>query len=96
MEQANLFERVGQNYREVPRNIPSARQKAIKGMDTSLLRYGEKFSYDKLVEWLNRWNDPCPVCGNDTKGSWSGYAMAIHKIYICIGCFERFYPEMTA
>ena len=53
MEQANLFERVGQNYREVPRNIPSARQAATQGMEKSLLRRGDEWK-DEVVDIIRQ------------------------------------------
>jgi hypothetical protein len=54
----------------------------------------EEFDYGKLCAWLDKWYDPCPVCKKDTHGMWSGYAMAIHKIYLCMECQDKYFPEL--
>jgi uncharacterized protein (UPF0212 family) len=49
--------------------------------------------YEEMMEFLDHWHDPCPACGRKTNGMWSGYALAIWRIYLCMDCFNRFYDE---
>jgi hypothetical protein len=52
-----------------------------------------EFDYDKFSAWINAWG-PCVSCGNND-GNWSGYALAVWHIYLCMPCFRKHCPEVA-